>query len=73
MMTREERLEFAKNRALQYVEIGDLKQAFASLGSDLNYETTRDCNSRMRLGFSVMFAGGMDTPEKMRRFIEGFK
>ena len=34
-MTRAEHLRWAKDRALEYVEAGDLDQAFASLASDL--------------------------------------
>lgn len=34
-MTRAEHLQWAKDRALEYVAIGDMNQAFASMTSDL--------------------------------------
>lgn len=35
-MTREQHLAWAKQRALEYVDAGEVDQAFASLMSDLN-------------------------------------
>lgn len=35
-MNRTEHLQWAKNRALEYVELGDFPQAIASMHSDLN-------------------------------------
>jgi len=36
MATRQEHLEWCKKRALEYIDINDLQQAFASMVSDLN-------------------------------------
>lgn len=70
--TREEHLAWCKQRALEYVAQGDLHNAFASMGSDLNkHEGTRD-HQGMVLGMMMMMGGHLDAPEKMRRFIEGF-
>jgi hypothetical protein len=73
MITRAEHLAWCKERALQYVDIGDLNQAFASMGSDLNKEEcTKNCADTMRLGFQMLMNGHLSTPKKMREFINGF-
>jgi hypothetical protein len=71
-MTRAEHLQWAKDRAIEHVDTGDLNQAFASFQSDMKKhdETARHvCLPLM----TQMFLGGMlETPEKMRKHIEGF-
>jgi len=70
--TREEHLEWSKRRALEYVELGDLRQAFASMASDLSkHPETRD-HSACKLGIMMLMAGQLTTKNEMRRFIEGF-
>lgn len=72
MTTREEHLAFCKQRALEYVEVGDLPGAAASMGSDLmSHPETQT------FGPEIIFMGAMEAqagdPEKVRRWIEGFK
>ena len=70
--TREEHLQWCKDRALRYVDVGDNAQAFASMGSDLNkHDETRD-HSGMKLGMMMLLAGHLDGADEMRRFIDGF-
>lgn len=70
-MTREEHLQWAKQRAIEYVERGELTNALASMGSDLNkHEGTRG-HLAIKLGMQLMMSGNLDTPEAMRRFILG--
>ncbi len=71
-MTRNEHLQWCKNRALEYVDAGDLQQAFASMGSDLNKHPETAGHSGIKLGMGLMMIGDLNTPDKMRRFIEGF-
>jgi len=73
-MTRAEHLQWAKDRANEYVDMGDLSQAFASLASDLSkHPELFDANQlNSTLGAAQLFSGMLDTPEKMRRWIEGF-
>jgi hypothetical protein len=67
-----EHLAWCKERALQYVDAGDLDNAFASMGSDLNkHEGTRG-HGGMQLGIMMLMAGQLGTPQAMREFIEGF-
>ena len=71
-MTREEHLEWCKKRALEYVDQGDMSQAFASMGSDLNKHPETKEHIGMYLGMALLMAGHLSTPMEMRRFIEGF-
>ena len=71
-MTRAEHLAWCKQRALEYVDKGDLHNAFASMASDLNkHEETRD-HGGTQLGMIMLMAGQLERPDDMRRFIEGF-
>lgn len=67
-MTRAEHLSWSKQRALQYVDAGDLSQAFASMGSDLETEG----HSGIRLGAMLLLGGHPNTSKQMRDFVEGF-
>lgn len=72
MMTRQDHLAFCKQRALEYVDANDLQQAFASMLSDLGKHEETVRHSGMRLGAALLVGGHLDTPYKMRHFIEGF-
>jgi soluble cytochrome b562 len=72
-MTRAEHLAWCKKRALEYVDMGNLDEAFASMLSDLGkHEETRHHMSTMQLGMSLKMNGHLDTAKQMRDFIEGF-
>lgn len=67
-----EHLQWAKDRALVYADMGDTAQAMASLGSDLNkYGPTRG-HAGLELMMMLAMAGHLDTPAELRKFIEGF-
>jgi len=71
-MTREEYLQWAKERALKYVNEGNLTDAFSSLAADLNNnDETRD-HIGLGLGMAQLVGGMLNTPQAMREFIEGF-
>lgn len=70
--TREQHIAWCKKRAMEYVECGDLAQAFASMMSDLNkHSETRD-HTAIRLGLMLRMGGHLNAPDEMRRFIDGF-
>ena len=71
-MTRAEHLQWCKDRALQYVDAGDLTQAFASMSSDLNKHPDTKGHLGMELGMMEQMSGGLNTADKMRRHIEGY-
>ncbi len=70
--TRTEHLAWCKQRALKYVDAGDLPQAMASMGSDLNAHPETQRHSGMELGMMLLMGGQLGSPAEMRRFIEGF-
>lgn len=71
-MTRQEHLDWCKARALQYVDRGDLQNAYASMSSDLNKHPETKGHAAVSVGLKLMMVGDLNTAEKMRRFIEGF-
>lgn len=72
MTTGAEHLAWCKKRALEYVEAGDLHNAFASMASDLGKHPETAGHSGIELGMLQMMGGFLDTPQKMREYIEGF-
>lgn len=69
--SRADHLAWCKERALEYVELGDTKNAFASLMSDLNKHPDTQGHGARELGIMLLLAGQLDTPAQMREFIEG--
>lgn len=65
-------LAWAKKRALEYCDAGDVNQAFASLASDLNNHPKTAGHDGIKLGMMQLMGGMLSTPEKMREYIEGF-
>jgi hypothetical protein len=72
METRAAHLAWCKQRALAYVDAGDLENALASIGSDLRKHPETADHQGMVLGMMLMMAGHLDTDDKMRKFINGF-
>ena len=71
-MTRSEHLQWCKNRALEYLNVGDLSQAFASMCSDLNKHPETTGHIGIKLGIGLIMIGDLSTSNEMRKFIEGF-
>ena len=71
-MNRQEHLQWCKDRALKYVDNGDLRNAFASMSSDMQKHPETENHSAIALGMRMMMAGRLNTPDEMRRFIKGF-
>ncbi len=72
MMNRSEHLEFCKKRALEYVDAGDIQQAFSSMASDLDKHDETRGHAGALLGCQMLLAGQLETPGEMRKFINGF-
>jgi len=70
-MTREEHLQWCKDRALEYANSGDLQQAVASMISDLRkHEGTSNClEFAQPLGMLVLLD---DNVVSVKEFIHGF-
>ena len=71
-MTRAEYLSWAKQRALEILDAGDITGAFDSMASDLNNHPETQGHAGIQLGMEELVAGFLDTLEKMRRHIEGY-
>ena len=72
-MTRAEHLQWCKNRAMEYVKIGDFNNAVTSMLLDLSkHEETMASSTGVcaQLGMFELMNG--PTREKITRFIEGF-
>jgi hypothetical protein len=70
--TRSEHLEWCKKRAIEYCQMGDIRQAFASMGSDLNKHPDTRHHPAIGIGFKMMISGLLDDPQEMEKFIKGF-
>jgi hypothetical protein len=70
--TRAQHLAWCKQRALEYVERGDPKEAFASMASDLGKHPDTAGHIGVQLGMMQLMGGMLSDRESMRHFIEGF-
>jgi hypothetical protein len=71
-MTRAEHLSWCKQRALEYVDQGELTNAYASMASDLGKHPETEKHAAIQLGMMLMMGGHLSTAPKMREFINGF-
>lgn len=70
-MTRDEHLAWAKKRALEYLDAGDVVNAITSMGSDLEKHPELKPNSSL-LMLGLIYARDYDYAGA-RRWIEGFR
>lgn len=71
-MTRQEHLDWCKQRAIEYVDQGDIQNAYASMASDRGKHPETEGHAAIQLGMMMLMAGQLSSPQEMRRFIEGF-
>lgn len=73
-MTRAEHLKWAKGRALEYADQGDVGNAITSLMQDLaaHPETKSSCDVVLNLMTPLALMGDFKRPGELRKFIEGF-
>jgi len=69
--SRADHLHWAKTRALEYVEAGDLAGACASFLSDLGKHPQIDPSAARTVYGIEALTGGLNTAAKVRHFIEG--
>jgi hypothetical protein len=70
--TRQEHLEWCKKRALEYVEQGDVNNAYASMCSDLEKHPETKGHGAIQLEMMMLMSGQLSTNEAMKKFINGF-
>lgn len=71
-MNRAEHLQWCKDRALEYVKMGDTKQAFASFNSDMSKHPDTANHSALQLGSALFFGGHLSSSDEMEKWIKGF-
>jgi hypothetical protein len=71
--TRSEHMAWAKERALAYVDAGDVSNAFASLTSDVSKHPETADHGGIDLGYLLLMSGSLSTVPEMREYIEGFR
>ncbi len=72
MKTRNEHVEWCKERAEEYLEMEEVDNAYLSMVSDLaKHEETCD-HPAIMLGMQLMFNGSLSGVPEMRKFIQGF-
>lgn len=72
MTTREEHLQWCKDRAIEYARRGDLRESYASFSSDMSKHADTAGHAALGLGLMMLAAGHLDTPDEMIKFINGF-
>jgi hypothetical protein len=72
MADRVEHLQWCKDRANEYVDSGDMKNAFLSFQSDMSkHEETAD-HIALQMGTMLLLSGNLDNDHQMRSWIDGF-
>jgi len=71
-MNREQHLQWCKNRALEYVEQNDLKNAFASFQSDMSKHPETNNHIALQMGTMLLISGNLSTAYQMSDWINGF-
>ena len=71
-MDRTQHLQWCKDRAMEYVDMGDMKQAHASFLSDMGKHEETVRHPALILGFQMLMGGYLDHPHEMKEWINGF-
>lgn len=70
--SRADHLQWCKDRANEYIEKGDLKEAFSSFMSDMSsHEETKD-HLALEMGMSLLLSGNLSSPIQIKNWIDGF-
>jgi len=72
MMSREQHLDWAKARALEYVDRGKPIDGLGSMISDLKKHPELQDHPVISIGAMLLMGGHLSQPDEARRFIEGF-
>ena len=71
-ISRSDHLVWCKQRALEYVKMGDIQGAFASMVSDMRKHPGTADHAALELGLMMIMGGHLATRDAMQKFIEGF-
>lgn len=71
-ISREEHVQWCKDRAMEYIKKGDINQGLTSMFSDLKkHEKTRE-HPAIQIGLGLMMIGNLGTASEAEKFIQGF-
>ena len=70
-MDRAEHLDWCKQRALEYVDNGDMLAAFASFQQDMGNHSETANHLALEMGSMLLLSGDLSTAHQMREWIEG--
>lgn len=70
-MNRTEHLQWCKDRAIEYVKAGDLKNAFASFQSDMTKHPETANHLVLQMGTMLLLGGHLSTIYEMEQWING--
>lgn len=71
MEKRSEHLQWCKDRAMEYVNAGDLKNAFASFQSDMTNHPETQNHVALELGTILLVSGNLSSNQQMTEWILG--
>lgn len=71
MEKRSEHLQWCKDRAMEYVNDGDMQQAFASFQSDMTKHPETSDHLVLQMGTMLMIGGHLSTAKEMTDWITG--
>lgn len=71
--TRQQHIDWAKKRGIEYAQNGELVKAMDSIASDLQKHPETNRHPAPELAVQLYIAGKLSTPEEMVKFIEGIR
>lgn len=71
--SREEHINWAKERANAYLQKGDFKSALRSFYSDMIKHPELKNHKYLSIGAQIILGGGLRTAEEVKKFINGFQ
>lgn len=71
-MNRNEHLQWCKDRAMEYVDKGEVADGIASFMSDMTKHPETDDHSALELMTMMLFGGHLETAQEASKFIQGF-
>lgn len=71
-MIRSEHLQWCKDRALVYIQHGDIEQGITSMMSDMRKHPETDNKATASLSMMMLMSGRLKTRHEAEKFINGF-
>lgn len=71
-MTREEHLAWCKQRALEYIDKGQIKEGITSMMSDMSKHDETKSPALDQLALMMLVSGHLNSVYEARKFINGY-